>query len=155
MPDHFGKYRGIVVDNADPLGQARVRVQVPDVLGQEPSAWAVACLPWAASPLLPVVLPAVGAAIWVEFQEGDPAFPIWSGYLWDPSAQPPAGGLILATASGSISITDVDGSVTLASSAGARVVVSSSGIEVDNGRGAHISLNGPTVSINRGALEVS
>ena len=155
MTDYFGKYRGTVLDNQDPLSQARVAVDVPGVLGAGGSAWASACLPWPASPLLPAVVPAVGSAVWVEFEAGNPDYPVWTGYQWDPTALPQAGGLTIATASGSIALTDADGSITLAAAAGARIVLSRSGIEIDNGRGARVSLDGPTVSVNRGALEVS
>lgn len=155
MTDYFGKYRGTVIDNLDPLGEARIRVDVPGVLGPNGSAWAAACLPWPASAVLPAVLPAIGAGVWVEFEAGNPDCPVWSGFTWDPTAQTPTGGLAIATASGGIIFADADGSITLAAATGARIAVSPSGIEIDSGTGARIDLSGPTVSVNRGALEVS
>ncbi len=38
---HYGKYRGTVVNNVDPMQQGRVMAQVPDVLGPTPSTWAM------------------------------------------------------------------------------------------------------------------
>ena len=50
MPDDkkfYGKYRGTVLDNVDPLQTGRLLVQVPDVAGVLPSTWALPCLPFA------------------------------------------------------------------------------------------------------------
>ena len=41
----YGIYRGICVDNADPLDKNRIKLQVPQALGQEISDWAWPCLP--------------------------------------------------------------------------------------------------------------
>jgi len=42
---HFGKFRGTVVNNVDPMQLGRLIVQVPDVPGLAPSSWARPCLP--------------------------------------------------------------------------------------------------------------
>ena len=39
----FGKYRGLVAINVDPLGQGRLKAIVPEVLGVVPSSWALPC----------------------------------------------------------------------------------------------------------------
>lgn len=71
----FGIYRGKVYDNADPLGKSRVRLVVPQILGEFPTDWA-----WPVeSPTVPTVTPQVGQGLWVFFEGGDPAFPIWAG----------------------------------------------------------------------------
>jgi hypothetical protein len=41
----YGLYRGVCVDNADPLEKNRIKVKVPQILGQEVSDWAWPCLP--------------------------------------------------------------------------------------------------------------
>ena len=41
----YGIYRGICMDNADPLDKSRIKVKVPQVLGQSISDWAWPCLP--------------------------------------------------------------------------------------------------------------
>jgi hypothetical protein len=46
------------------------------------------------------------------------------------------------------------GGVTLRSTTGARIVVNDTGIYIDNGKGASLTMVGPTVTINNGALEV-
>lgn len=75
----FGKYRGICLNNIDPLLRARLKVQVPDVLGIAESNWAEPCLPFAPGETFGVTTPPPGTALWVEFESGDPTMPIWSG----------------------------------------------------------------------------
>ena len=79
----FGKYRGTVAGNVDPLGQGRLLVLVPDVLGLFLSSWALPCLPFAGDAMGSYVVPMPGAALWVEFEQGDPEHPIWVGGFWD------------------------------------------------------------------------
>lgn len=81
-PTFFGKYRGEVVLAFDPLGLGRVQVSVPDVLGDGKLAWAMPCLPGAGPKVGFFAIPPVGAGVWVEFERGDPDFPIWSGGFW-------------------------------------------------------------------------
>lgn len=71
-----GVYRGSVTENADPLGQRRLRVQVPGVNGDE-VVWAVACLPSGGVDQTPNI----GDHVWVAFESGDPALPVWMGRL--------------------------------------------------------------------------
>ena len=77
MDTFFGKYRGVVADVADPLMQGRLRVRVPAVLGEAVSGWALPCIPFG----VPLSLPMVGAAVWIEFEGGDPRRPICCGGL--------------------------------------------------------------------------
>lgn len=87
----WGKYRGFVVDNADPEKRARLRLMVPSVLAAETTGWALPCLPfggladqgWFA-------VPEIDAQVWVEFEEGDVSRPIWTGTFWQKSGDPPA-----------------------------------------------------------------
>jgi hypothetical protein len=84
----FGKYRGIVLNNIDPLYRGRIIVEVPDVLGTEVSGWALPCVPYAGRNVGFLALPPVGASVWVEFEQGDPDFPIWSGCFWAEGEMP-------------------------------------------------------------------
>jgi hypothetical protein len=80
----FGKYRGTVVENVDPLQQGRLIVSVADVYGMLPSTWALPCVPLTGLKMgTSFVPPPVGASIWVEFEQGDPQMPIWVGCFWD------------------------------------------------------------------------
>lgn len=81
---YYGKYRGLVVDNADPEQLGRLTLRVPSVLGAEVvTGWAMPCVPYggdAGQGLL--FIPEVGAGVWVEFEEGDLEFPVWVGTYW-------------------------------------------------------------------------
>ena len=80
----FGKYRGMVVENVDPLQQGRLIVMVPDVYGILPSTWALPCVPLAGPQMgTSFVPPPIGSSVWVEFEQGDPQMPIWVGCFWD------------------------------------------------------------------------
>lgn len=86
----FGKYRGTVVDNADPTQRGRLKVTVPAVLESQ-SVWAMPCVPYAGNGVGFVALPPVGAGVWVEFEGGDPSFPIWAGCFWADGEMPSPG----------------------------------------------------------------
>jgi hypothetical protein len=70
----IGVYRGVVVDNNDPLGKSRLRLQIPQVLLEEETGWA-----WGIFPNIAVTLPEIGDGVFVSFEGGDPSFPIWLG----------------------------------------------------------------------------
>jgi Type VI secretion system/phage-baseplate injector OB domain len=87
---YFGKYRGSVVTNVDPVGQGRLLVRVPDVVGVGTTSWAMPCVPVAGPGMgTYIVPPPVGAGVWVEFEQGNPRFPIWVGCFWDTPPVPP------------------------------------------------------------------
>jgi hypothetical protein len=71
----FGVYRGQVVDNNDPQSLLRLKVRVPEVLNTQ-EAWALPCIPVGTS-----VVPVIGTGVWIMFERGDPAHPVWIGTL--------------------------------------------------------------------------
>lgn len=160
----YGKYRGIVTDNKDPLMIGRVRAKVPDVLGDLESGWAMPCAPFGGNNTGFFALPTAGAGVWIEFEHGDPDYPIWSGCWWGSSAEmppvllaPPYKKVLLKTEGGNTVLLDDTpgtGGITLETSGGQKLVINSMGIEITNGQGASIKLTGAQVSINNGALEV-
>jgi hypothetical protein len=83
----FGKYRGLVKDNADPTGRGRLRVQVRSVCGDD-AVWAMPCVPYAGDGVGFVALPEAGTGVWVEFEGGDPSYPIWTGCFWASDEAP-------------------------------------------------------------------
>ncbi len=163
----YGKYRGVVTDTNDPLSIGRVRARVPDIMGDGESGWAMPCVPFAGRGMGFFAVPATGAGVWIEFEHGDPDYPIWSGCWWGSLAEmpailltpPPASKkVLLQTEGGHIVIIDDTpgvGGITLQTSTGQKIVMSATGIEIDNGMGASMKLQGPQVSINQGALEVT
>jgi uncharacterized protein involved in type VI secretion and phage assembly len=162
----FGKYRGVVTDNRDPLMIGRVRARVPDVMGERDSGWALPCAPFGGNKVGFFAVPAVGAGVWIEFEHGDPEYPIWAGCWWGNVAEmpptlltppPPSKKVMLRTEAGhSILIDDTPGvgGITLETATGQKIALTGTGIEIDNGKGAKITLQGPQVSVNNGALEV-
>ena len=164
---YFGKYRGMVLANIDPMQQGRLLVQVPDVAGLIPTTWAMPCVPVAGIQNGMVALPIIGSGVWVEFEQGDPDHPIWVGCFWGSAAEVPA--LALLTPPGlpaitlqtplqnGITISDLPGptgGIMLKSATGATLIVNDTGIYIQNGKGAMITMVGPSVTVNNGALVV-
>lgn len=78
----YSKYRGIVVDNNDPDNINRIKVVVPDVAPYM-SDWALPCNQSGNTDSgFKFQTPSVGTIVWVEYQNGDPLYPIWSYYGW-------------------------------------------------------------------------
>jgi hypothetical protein len=119
MAQFWGKYRGTVVDNVDPYKQGRLQVFVPAVLGEVATAWAMPCVPYAGLQVGFFMMPPTGAAIWVEFEGGDPDYPIWSGCFWREGELPVAAELptmrLIQTSGGLLQFNDLpaEGSLTL------------------------------------------
>jgi len=164
---HYGKYRGTVTTNVDPLQIGRIQVIVPDVDGLVPSTWAMPCVPIAGINTGVVAIPPVGAGVWVEFEHGDADHPIWVGGFWGSAAEVPSlsrtvppgvGGITLQTALlNGIVISDAPGpagGIKIMTGSGAMIVVNDAGIVITNGKGASVSLTGPTTDVNAGALTV-
>ena len=162
---YYGKYRGTVLNNVDPLQIGRILVMVPDVSALLPTSWALPCVPIAGKQMGTFFVPQVGAGVWVEFEQGDPDYPIWSGCWWGSQAEippvllaPPYKKVMLVTEGGNKIILDDTagvGGISLETSGGQKIKLTSTGIEIDNGSGATIKLSGPTVKINEQALEVT
>jgi uncharacterized protein involved in type VI secretion and phage assembly len=77
----FGKYRGLVKDNRDPSGRGRLKVVVDAVMGDQ-EVWALPCTPYAGSNMGLYAIPEPNTVVWVEFEAGDPSYPIWVGCCW-------------------------------------------------------------------------
>ncbi len=164
---YFGKYRGVVLNNIDPMQQGRLQIQVPDVAGLVPTSWAMPCVPLAGIQNGMVALPIIGSGVWVEFEQGNPDYPIWVGCFWGSTAEIPALALLTPPTTPAITfqtplqngmtISDMPGptgGIMLKSATGAALIVNDTGIYIQNGKGAAITLVGPTVTINNGALTV-
>lgn len=165
---YFGKYRGTVVSNIDPMQMGRIQVMVPAVSNLIPSTYALPCVPVSGIQSGIFAVPAIGAGVWVEFEQGDPDYPIWVGGYWGSTEEVPA--LALASPPGlqnfvfqttlqnTLMISDAPGptgGLMLKSLTGAMILINEVGIQISNGQGASIMMTGPSVIINGGALMVT
>jgi hypothetical protein len=168
---YYGKYRGLVIDNVDPMQMGRIMAQVPDVFGELPTSWAMPCVPAAGIQGGVFVVPPIGSQVWIEFEQGDRDYPIWTGGFWGtvgdvpalataPPAIPPGQNIVLqTTGQNTLILSDsapspATGGIVLKTLSGAMIVVNETGIYISNGQGATITLIGPTVAINETALTV-
>jgi hypothetical protein len=168
----FGKYRGTVVSNIDPLQLGRLLIQVPDVLSFITSNWAEPCVPLAGPtgpPMGVYMVPPIGAGVWVEFEQGDPNHPIWVGCRWGASSDipslalaglPTSPSIVLQTAGqNSIVISDVPGPTggIMIRVGGSSLLINQTGISLIATKveisASQIDVTGVT-DINKGALKV-
>ena len=160
---YYGKYRGTVALNVDPEQRGRIQAFVPDVFGLVPSSWAMPCLPIAGKQSGVYVVPQIGSGVWIEFEQGDPDYPIWTGCFWGLVAEVPALALagnpaspsiVMQTAlQNTIVISDLPpptGGIMLKSGA-STIIVGTDGIKITAPK---IEINGVTI-INQGALTVT
>jgi uncharacterized protein involved in type VI secretion and phage assembly len=165
---YYGKYRGMVLNNIDPMQIGRLLVQVPDVTGLTPSSWAMPCFPATGKQMGVWALPQIGAGVWVEFEQGDPDYPIWTGSWFGLAAEVPALALagnpaspsiVLQTAlQNTIMISDLPGpagGILLKTATGAMISVNDTGIVISNGKGAILTMTGPVADFNAGALTIT
>ena len=164
---YYGKYRGKVLNNIDPEQIGRLLVQVSDVTGLAPSSWAMPCFPFTGTQMGAYMLPQIGTGVWVEFEQGNPDYPIWSGCWYGSAADVPALALagnpaspnivLQTTLQNAIVVSDLPGptgGIMLKSTTGATIIVNDTGIYIQNGKGASIIMTGLTVNINTGALTI-
>jgi hypothetical protein len=84
---HYGKYRGKVVENDDPLMLGRILANVAAVPDMTEN-WCMPCVPYAGAGVGFYAIPPIGANVWIEFEGGDVNYPIWSGCFWAPDETP-------------------------------------------------------------------
>lgn len=142
----YGKYSGSVVRNEDPDSTGRIEVQVPSVFGAELVVWARPCLPFGH-----FFVPAVGTPVWIEFEGGDPQFPLWVGAWYPAGAAPdvaainPPDNRVIRTPSGhTIEIMDQEGEerIIIRHKGNAFLVLDKSGnVVLSNQSGSHLNLD--------------
>ncbi len=165
---YYGKYRGMVVNNIDPMQIGRLMLQVPAVLGEIPSSWAMPCFPVTGHQMGFWSIPQIGTGVWVEFESGDPDYPIWTGAWYGSAADvpalalattPPLSSVFMQTATQvTFQMSDLPGpagGILMKTATGAMIMVNDVGITISNGKGATIVMTGPTVTINAGALVIT
>jgi Type VI secretion system/phage-baseplate injector OB domain len=161
------KYRGIVLNNIDPMKMGRCQIMCVEVLGPGISSWAMPCAPMTGIQAGIYCTWPIGAKVWVEFEHGDPDYPIIAGGFWanpgeipviSQATQAPLTVVQLATQlQNQMTISDTPGPTggfILTTNTGAGIIMNDAGIIISNGRGAIISMVGPAVDVNFGALTV-
>jgi uncharacterized protein involved in type VI secretion and phage assembly len=166
-PRYYGKYRATVLNNVDPQLQGRIQVQLGDRYGPFPSTWAMPAFAFAGIGSGVVALPPMGSSVWVEFEAGDPDYPIWTGAFWpDPAGFPPlalAGATpvnpnihLQTTLGTSVTLSDNPAQeVFVKTTTGNMITVGAAGILIKNSAGASIAMMGKSVIINEGALVIN
>jgi hypothetical protein len=71
---YVGHYRGVVVNNDDPMQQNRLEVSVPDV--NSSPAWATP-----SDDVRYGETPAIGTEVWIDYESGNPDYPRWVGVI--------------------------------------------------------------------------
>lgn len=88
----LGGYRGIVKDVNDPDKLGRVKVFIPSIMSgnaDDQRQWTNWCEPKfvlagvdGQEDVGSIVVPPVGSRVWIEFEMGDPDFPVYSGGMY-------------------------------------------------------------------------
>jgi uncharacterized protein involved in type VI secretion and phage assembly len=151
----YGKYRGTVTQvEAQTL---RIKAQVPDVLHGTESGWCEACVPYAGDGVGIAFLPEPGAGVWIEFEQGDTSYPIWTGCYWrkgePPSDAAPDAKAIVTKAGHKILLDDGSSTITISDANGNQITLDASGITIERG-GQKLVVSDASVSVDDGAFEV-
>lgn len=143
---YYGKYSGVVADDADSSKLGLLKVKVPPVFGPDTVVSARPCFPYGH-----FFVPPPGTKVWVEFEAGDPSYPLWVGTWYASGEVPPEADVdppdarVIQTASGhTIQLDDTSGSekVLVRHENGAFISMDSDGgITVANKNGAFVFLN--------------
>ncbi len=167
---YFGKYRGTVTDNQDPASLGRLKVKIPAVLVDQ-EVWAMPCVPYAGPNVGFYSLPPVGSGVWLEFEAGDPSYPVWTGCFWADNELPTSSGpdvKIWKTDSLTVQLDDSSGELLIQNSknskttysddvktesGGATHSVGSDGVVSEIGAGK-VEVTQASVSVNNGAMQV-
>jgi uncharacterized protein involved in type VI secretion and phage assembly len=172
---YYGKYRGTVWNNVDVKGEGKIQVLVPAIAPTPLVNWARVCTPTGGFQHGIFSAPALNAGVWVEFEQGDIDYPIWTGCFYGSSAELPKQAPIpnpllqaitLQTPSQNcLVINDLPGpagGVQIRIHGTTLITAAEGYIALDNGMGASIKMIGPTISIdaqsvtvNQGALMIT
>ena len=111
------------------------------------------------------MLPPVGAGVWVEFEAGDPSYPIWAGCYWasdDVAASDEMAAVkFIRTDKFTLRIDDKTGELVIKHNSGAKLTVSLLKLQLEAAevesvaKLRNLSVSAASVSINDGTQEVT
>lgn len=153
----YGKYRGLVVDADDPEKLGRITAQVPEILGEQTSPWALPAVPFAGPGHGFVFLPEQGDGVWIEFEAGDPSRPIWTGCWWGRDELPDPGApkvrAIVTTLGHQLVMDDDAQEILLHHASGPEMKMTGSEIKLSIGQ-AELSMTGSDITLKVGLAEI-
>lgn len=155
-----GVAAGIVTDNKDPDGLARVRVRLPWQAEGDTSFWARLAVPMAGADRGTYFLPEIDDEVLVAAESGDPSHLYVIGSLWNNRAKPPTTNedgknherLVTSRSGHQLRFVDDPAApeIDLALVDGKRLRLDKDGIVVDDASG-----NTVTISSTSGAIEIA
>ena len=86
-PKYWGKYRGYVADVNDPLKKGRIRVECPAITGGL-TEWCMPCISACYDEGGDFHYPKIGEVVFIEFEEGDRQYPIYTGGYFKDNSVP-------------------------------------------------------------------
>lgn len=157
---YWGKYRGTVdrVITDDPPGQ--IIVKVPSVYGDNvTSPPALPAMPFAGDSHGLVMLPEQGDGVWIEFEDGNPSHPIWTGFWFAKGELPGSAGpkkRALVTKKNLELVFDDDAEeIKITHPSGAEIKLDSNGLTMQFGTTVRILLDTSGIDFNNGAYKVT
>src|SRR5262249_17262309 len=149
---YFGKYRGIVTDNADPDNLGRIKAKVQRLLSDEEIGWALPAFIYGGTSEQGLfAVPDIDAGVWIEFEGGDLSYPIWTGTWYTTDAIPESaepGKKVLKTKSGhKIVLDDDEGTLEVTDSNGNSITMDLSTIKVGAGSAIKIVIDAPQIEL--------
>lgn len=143
---YYSTYRAFVADNDDPQKLQKLKLIIPGIQSNASDKWVPPCnvfygINWGSQ-----CIPPKGSTVWVEFEKGDPNYPIWRhGYPGkdDIEAAPPrltsVNNFWFMTPQGSIiEMNDDLGTITITDARGSIVQTSKKGISMKPADGMQI-----------------
>ena len=154
---YYGKYRGLVSDVDDPEKMGRIKAQVPEVLQEAVSPWALPAAPFAGASHGLVLIPEVGDGVWIEFEAGDPSRPIWTGGWWGPGEFPAPGDVkvraLVTTVGHQFVLDDDKKEIHLLHSGGAELKMTDDEVTLTIGQ-SEFKLTSDDISLKNGTTEI-
>lgn len=154
---YYGKYRGLVTDVDDPDKLGRIKAQVPEVLFEEESPWALPAAALAGPGHGLVLIPEVGDGVWIEFEAGDPSRPIWTGGWWGPDELPAPGDTkvraLVTTAGHQFFLDDDQKEIHLLHAGGAELTMTDNDLTISIGQ-SEIKMTSDDIILKNGMTEI-